>query len=111
LIGSTAAVVAIDPVLGFVGALLLMAAVRDGLLPTRFQISDAGISLSNPLRSRSQDWGGFNGWAPLQDGFELLGRGRSPFLRRHRGVILRCPDRLDEVARELESRLGEAEAA
>ncbi len=108
---STGAAVAVDPLIGFVGALLLLASVRDGLLPTRFRLSDTGVHLSNPLRSRSRDWDGFGGWQPLTDGFELLGRGRNPALRRRRGLVLRCPDRLDEVASELRLRLGDPEAA
>ncbi|GEM_PF-2994622 len=105
----TAWVVSVDPVLGFVGALLLLASVRDGLFPTRFRLSDGGVDLVNPLRTRSLDWGGVGGWQPRTDGFELLGRGRSAAMRRRRGVVLRCPDLRDEVMHELRARLGAPE--
>ena len=101
----------LDPVVGFVGALLLLASVRDGLFPTRFRLTDHGVEVRNPLRMRAQDWDGFGGWAHQGEVFTLFGRGRSAALRRRRAVFLRRPERPTAVAALLRERLGEPEAS
>ena len=107
VLASSAAVVSIDPVLGFVGTLLLLAALREGLFPTRFRLSDQGVRVDNPLLRRERPWDRFDGWRHLADGFHLDGRGRTALLRRRYDLVLRCPDDAGGVARELTARLGE----
>ena len=107
VLATTAWVVTMDPVLGFVGTMLLLAALREGLFPTRFQLSDAGVKVDNPLLSRERPWDRFAGWSRVADGYLLDGVGRTALLRRRYDVVLRCPERLADVAAELEARLGE----
>lgn len=111
VVGSVGLAASIDPVVGFVGALLLLASVRDGLFPTRFRLSEAGVEIRNPLLVRSRDWGGVGGWVRGAGAVTLLGRGRSGYLRRRRALVLRCPDHFEEVTAMLQDRLGEPDAA
>jgi hypothetical protein len=111
VLATTGLVVAVDPVLGFVGALLLLAAVREGLFPTRFRLTQEGITIDNPLLTRETSWDRFGGWQQHGLDFHLRGRGRSPILQRRHSLILRHPRLSTEVEAVLRARLGDPGAA
>ena len=114
----TAAVIAVavgsvamsDRLLAFLGAILLLSAVAEWLLPTRFELNAEGIVVRNAFRSASRPWGRLREWSAVEGGFWLPGRTRSKVLRRLRGVLLRCPGREAEIEAALRLHLGEPRA-
>lgn len=104
----TGAVASLDPWLAFVGALLLLTATAEILLPTRFGLDAEGVTLDNPLRRSRRTWDRFGAWARTDDGFFLIGAAGSPLLRRRASVQLRCQDRIEEITAALTAHLGEA---
>ena len=101
---------ALDPWLAFVGALLLLTATAEVLLPTRFGLAAEGVTIDNPLRRARRTWDRFGSWAATDDGFFLVGSARSPLLRRRASITLRCEDRLEEITAALREHIGEARA-
>jgi hypothetical protein len=104
----TGAVAALDPWLGFVGALLLMTATAEVLLPTRFGLNDDGVTIANPLRRAHRSWDRFGSYRQTEEGFFLIGAARSPLLRRRVSLTLRCENHMDAVTQALRHYLGEA---
>ncbi len=100
----------LDPWLGFVGALLLLAATAEVLLPTRFVLGEDGVEIDNPLRRARRSWDRFGSWAATDDGFRLVGASRHALLRRRASVTLRCGDEAERVTAVLRDRLGESRA-
>jgi hypothetical protein len=99
-------VVAVDPLLGLVGTLLLLSSVSDFLFPTRFALTEEGIRVRNLLRAAHRRWDRLGVWGARPGGFAIAGRSPSRLLRRLRGVELRCPGREAEVEAVLARRLG-----
>ena len=99
-------VVAIDPLLGFVGTVLLLVSVTDFMLPTRFVLTVDEVRVRNPLRMANRPWSRLGAWSPTREGFSIAGRSPSKLLRRLRGVELRCPGRRLEVEALLRQHLG-----
>ena len=106
----TGAVAALDPWLGFVGALLLLTATAEVLLPTRFEVDDSGVEAANAFRRARRTWDRFGSWHATAEGFQLVGASHRPFLRRRASVELRCPGHTDEIEVLLEQHLGESRA-
>ena len=88
---SAGAVSLVDPLLAVVGVVAMAAAVAEVLLPTRYQLSDDGVTLHNPLRSRHHPWRHFASCRQVPDGVALAGAGPAALLRRRRELTLRCP--------------------
>lgn len=104
----TGTIAAIDPWLAFVGALLLLTATAEILLPTRFGLTDEGVTVDNPLRRAHRTWDRFGTWLRTDDGFFLVGAARSRFLRRRGSLSLRCAEDPERVSAALRDHLGEA---
>ncbi len=92
------AVLALDPLLALVGALLLLSATAEGLLPSRYRLDHAGVHIGRALWSRRVSWSQLQGWTPAPDGFHLQGAGSHALLRRRRTLNLHCPHNRDAVA-------------
>jgi hypothetical protein len=98
-IGVTVALVMVmDPLLGVVGALLLIGATAEELLPSKYELSESGVRIGRALWSREVTWSKLRGWAPAPDGFVLQGAGSHPILRRRRTIRLHCPNQQEAVA-------------
>jgi hypothetical protein len=106
-IGSVATV---DRWLAFLGGILLLSSVGEWLLPTRFELDAEGVRVRGLLRSANRPWDRLGEWRAVPGGFWLPGRSRSRLLRRMRGVLLRCPEREDEVVAMLNEHLDRSEA-
>ncbi len=106
----TGAVASVDPWLAFVGAVLLMVATAEVLLPTRFSVDDDGVQIQNLVRRARRTWDRFGSWTAVHDGFQLVGTSRRAFLRRRASVRLRCPELRAEVEALLRSHIGETRA-
>ena len=106
ILGAVGGVSALDPWLGFLAALLLLGAGAEVLFPSRFILADDGLQIDNLLRRVRRPWSRLSGWAEASEGYWVVGRGRSGFLRARRTVRLRCPGREAEVERALRHHLG-----
>lgn len=96
-VGATASV---DVALGVLSAIVLLGSTAEAILPTRFEVSDEGISASNPLRAFQKDWERFGAWRAVEGGFWIDGKGRAKLLRK-RGVMLRsAPAEAESVLRD-----------
>ncbi len=107
VIGVTVAVVLlVDPLMAPVGAVLLVGATAEVLLPTRYRLDADGVHIARALWNRRVRWSGLERWSPAEDGFVLHGQGSRALLRRRRTVRLHCPGRQDPVAALLQEHLG-----
>ncbi len=102
---TVATVTSLDIWLGLIAALLLLSACTEVLLPTRFTLTEQGVQIDNPFKRAHRSWDRFGSWSRTGDGFQLEGAARSKILRRRATVVLRCPDRLDEVESCLQTQL------
>jgi hypothetical protein len=101
------AVALVDSWLALLGAMLLLSATAESLLPSRFELRADGVSMRNPLKVARRDWARLGAWCSAGDGYILSGRSRSRMLRRMRGLRLSMPSDLrPEVERILRARLG-----
>lgn len=99
------AIGAVDPWLGAIGLVLLVLATAEVLLPTRYALGPDGVEVRSVARVLRRPWDRFSGWVPSTEGFWLRGRGPRAWLRRRRGVGLRCPGQEDAVAAILRDHL------
>jgi len=97
ILATVATVTSFDTWLGLIAALLLLSACTDVLLPTRFTLTEQGVQIDNPFKRAYRTWDRFGAWTRTGDGFQLEGSARSKILRRRATVVLRCPERIDEV--------------
>ncbi len=99
VIGLTVAVVLVlDPLLAVVGALLMIGATAEVLLPSRYRLSPEGVTVGRALWSRQLPWSKVQGWSPAPDGFVLHGAGSRALMRRRRTLRLRCAHQRQAVA-------------
>jgi len=107
ILATIAAIVPLDPWLALLGALLLVGACSEVMVPTRFELSTEGVRLRSVFRTVDKDWQRFGGWGACAEGFFLRGRTRSRFLQRRGAVRLSCPGREQDVEDLLRSVLGD----
>ncbi len=88
---------ALDPLMALVGALLLLGATAEVLLPSHYRLDDRGVTIDRALWSRQVPWSKFQGWSPAPEGFLLHGAGSRALLRRRRTLRLHCPHHQDGV--------------
>lgn len=105
IVAAVGVVLWVDPLLALVGAVLLVGATAEVLLPSRYALDAAGVHVGRALWSRRVPWSQLQGWAPAPAGFVLYGAGSHTFLRRRRTLRLHCPKHRDAVAAVLHRRL------
>lgn len=104
IVGFVGAVATVDTALGVLSAVVLLGSTAEAILPTRFEVTDEGVSATNPLRAFRRDWARFGAWRPVDGGLWIDGKGRANLLKK-RGVMLRsAPAEAETVLR---SHLGE----
>jgi hypothetical protein len=106
IVGTVGVVLVLDPLLAVVGAVVLLSATAEILLPSRYSLDADGVTIGRALWSRRQPWSKLQGWSPAPDGFVLQGAGSRALLRRRRTLRLRCPTQQVAVAAALHRHLG-----
>ena len=108
LVLAVGAVVQVDRFLAVVGAVAMLTATSEGLLPIRYDLGDHEVQMSTWLTRRRQPWSHFQDWRQMPDGFWLLSDTPSGLLRRRRALFLRSPTSPRLVEELLRARLGES---
>ena len=92
-----------EPVVGGIGAALLVRAVAEVLLPTTYTLDVGGLQRASLLERRHQPWSQFAAVRPTADGVWLQGSGRTRLHRARRSCALHCPGQEQEVLRWLQA--------
>ena len=106
ILTTVAIVLPIDGWLAIIGALLLVRATAEVLLPARYTLDADGVRIARPLSGQVLGWSQLTGWSPISDGYQLVGTGRHPLVRHRRSARLHCPAHHDDVGALLQRHLG-----
>ena len=104
---SIATLTAIDWLYGLIGAVVLLSSSAAVLLPTRYELSDQGVTVLNPLRYLKAPWDRFRSWHHTEGGVYLRAHSKFGWLARRRSVYLPTTD-IAAVSEFLAGYLGEA---
>lgn len=100
IVGFVGAVAAVDTALAVLSTVILLGSTAEAMLPTRFELTDDGVTATNPLRAYDRAWARFGAWRSVEGGVWIDGKGRARILRK-RGVFLRsAPPEAEEVVRQ-----------
>jgi len=77
---------------GVLGALILLSSASSVLFPTRYQLNEAGVSITNPLRVIRCPWTRFHRWRKVDGGVCFIARSRVSWLSKRRSVFLPMTD-------------------
>ena len=83
----------VDVALAILGAILLLTATAEALLPTRYTLSPEGLALRGLLRGRRHPWSHFQRFHARAGAIYLEGAGSRALIRRRRSLWLHCPGR------------------
>lgn len=93
---------------GALSLLVLCAALARYLLPTRYVLDDAGVSVAFLGAPRVRPWSDFRAFYPHRDGVHLSPFSRPSPLDPFRGVFLRFAGNREAVVAFVRARLGSA---
>ena len=95
-----------DIALAILGAVLLLTATSEALLPTRYTLSPEGLALRGLLRARRHPWSHFQQFHCRTGAIFLEGAGSRALIRRRRSLWLHCPGREAAVTEALSGYMG-----
>ncbi|NOY28097.1 MAG: hypothetical protein GXP62_19705 [Oligoflexia bacterium] len=91
VLAAVAATAQVSTWMALVGAILLMGAVAEGLIPAHYRVDAQGVTVSRALRRWHLGWDQIARVRPHPDGLLVCAHGARPWLARRHDLVLHAP--------------------
>lgn len=91
VLAAVAATAQVSAWMALVGAILLMGAVAEGLVPAHYRVDAEGLTVKRALRRWHLSWDQVARLRPHPDGLLVCARGVRPWLARRHDLVLHAP--------------------